>query len=67
MLDHNYVEDEEDDMNEVKILMKISEEISYIIERNADLEKKLQSFENENEGNDEEWLSCIEFLIESLL
>lgn len=37
MLDHNYVEDEEDDMNEVKILMKISEEISYIIERNADL------------------------------
>jgi len=35
MLDTNYVEDEEEDLNEIKILMKISEEISYLIERNA--------------------------------
>lgn len=40
MLDTNYVEDEEEDLNEIKILMKISEEISYLIERNAQLQKK---------------------------
>lgn len=34
MLDTNYVEDEEEDLNEIKILMKISAEISYLIERN---------------------------------
>lgn len=37
MLDNNYVEDEEDDQNEIKILMKISEQIGYLIERNIQL------------------------------
>jgi hypothetical protein len=66
MLDNNYVEDEEEDQSEIKILLKISEEISYLIERNFQLEKQLKSSQKTLSTEDEK-LTSIEDLIESLL
>jgi hypothetical protein len=66
MLDNNYVEDEEEDQSEIKILLKISEEISYLIERNFQLEKQLKSSQRTLSTEDDK-LTSIEDLIEGLL